>query len=85
MVEFKNAATLAKYDTVWNTDPTIHIPGGKKANGWRGKLSDITVENADRLMDQKSNLLKLKVPGPVAEVKEKPGKKNKEADETVIQ
>jgi hypothetical protein len=59
-VEFKNADVAAKYSTIRSTDPKIHLPG-KGNTGWAGKLSDITIEAADKLfLDKRQNLVQLK-------------------------
>lgn len=61
---FKNAEVEAKYSSDHPADPVVHLPGGKKGNGWKGKLSDIPIEQADRWINRKGqNLLKLKADG----------------------
>lgn len=70
MLQFKNAETAAKYETGYTTDPVVHLPGGKNKNGWKGRLSEIPAEQADRWLNRPNqNLLKLK------EIKKEPVKK----------
>lgn len=70
MLQFKNAETAAKYETDYITDPVVHLPGGKNKNGWKGRLSEIPAEQADRWLNRPNqNLLKLK------EIKKEPVKK----------
>lgn len=74
MIQFKDAAVAAKYDTDYSTDPVVHLPGGKNKNGWKGKLSEIPIEQADRWISRPGqNLLKLK-----EQAKPAPEKKSKE-------
>lgn len=60
MIEFKNADVAKKYTTIRVTDPKIHMPG-KNGTGWAGRLSEITLVAADKLIqDKKQNLIQLK-------------------------
>jgi hypothetical protein len=60
-IQFSNADVAAKYTTDYETDPPVHLPGGKGKNGWKGKLSNIPLEQADRWINRPNqNLLKLK-------------------------
>jgi hypothetical protein len=57
---FKNTDVAAKYATDRKTDPVVHVPG-KKASGFQCRLSELTLENADKLFAmQNQNLLTLK-------------------------
>ncbi|MGN6476314.1 MAG: hypothetical protein ACTHKV_03740 [Flavipsychrobacter sp.] len=62
-LKFKNADVDAKYESEFEKDPVIHIPsekdanGRNKQNGYKGPLSAISVEQAQRLIAQKSNLV----------------------------
>ena len=60
---FKNPDVAAKYDSIQTADPIVHLPGGKKKNlGWKGRLSEIPLAQADRWINRPGqNLLKLKV------------------------
>lgn len=63
-IQFTNPDTAAKYSTDYETDPVVHLPGGKNKNGWKGKLSNTPLEQADRWIDRKNqNLYKLKEAG----------------------
>ena len=68
---FKNPDVAAKYDSDQTADPLVHFPGGKNGDGWKGKLSEIPLAQADKqILKPKQNLIKLK---EVAKVKtEKP-------------
>lgn len=60
-VVFKDPAVAAKYDTDQTHDKIHHLPGGKSGNGWKGKLSEIPLVQADRWINRPGqNLLKLK-------------------------
>ena len=60
-IEFKNADVAAKYTTEQTVDKVHHLPGGKTKNGWKGLLSEIPLEQADRWVTRPGqNLLKLK-------------------------
>lgn len=62
MIQFKNAAVAAKYESDRDTDPITHLPGGKNKNGWMGLLSEIPIEQADRWIGRPGqNIIKLKV------------------------
>lgn len=60
-MEFKNADVAEKYTTDQTADPIVHLPGGKNKNGWKGRLSEIPLVQADRWIGRPGqNLLKLK-------------------------
>jgi len=60
-VVFKNTEVEAKYESLHVADPVVHVPGGKNKDGWKGNLSDITLQAADKLFARPGqNLLKLK-------------------------
>ena len=64
-VVFKVPEVAAKYDTDQTADKVHHLPGGKNKNGWKGKLSDIPLVQADRWISRPGqNLLRLKRPEP---------------------
>lgn len=74
---FKNSDVAAKYESAHVADPVVHLPGGKNRNGWKGHLSTIPLEVADRLFARPGqNLLKAKEakqpvkPAPVKNEKE---------------
>lgn len=70
-VEFKNKEVAAKYYTDQTADKVSHLPGGKNGNGWKGRLSDIPLEQADRWIHRPGqNLLKLKVPAQASHEEE---------------
>jgi hypothetical protein len=72
MITFKDPAVAAKYESDQTADKVHHLPGRKNGNGWKGRLSDIPIEQAERWINQPGqNLLKIKVE-PVAKKKEKP-------------
>lgn len=74
---FTKADVNSKYTSDKDNNPTVHLPGGKGAKGWKGKLADIPMKQADRWINQPNqNLLKLKDAAPAAE--EKSNKKGKE-------
>ena len=71
-IVFKNPDVAAKYETSYETDPEVHLPGGKNKNGWKGKLSEIPLAQADRWISRpKQNLLTLKEAKPAAKKEEK--------------
>lgn len=62
-IEFKDPAVAEKYSTDQTVDKVHHLPGGKNKNGWKGKLSDIPMVQAERWISRPGqNLLKLKEP-----------------------
>ena len=66
-MEFTNADVAAKYNYGHSKDPIVHVPGAKNKNGWKGNLTTIPLEAADRLYAMGSNLLTLKTePTPPA-------------------
>ena len=61
MTQFTDPAVAAKYETDYTTDPVVHLPGGKNKNGWKGNLSAMPIEQADRWINRPGQyLLKLK-------------------------
>lgn len=75
-MNFKNPDVAAKYDSAHTADPIIHLPGGKNKNGWKGNLSSIPLEVADRVFARPAqNLLKLKETQPAAKAVTKPADK----------
>lgn len=61
MIQFTDAEVAAKYTTDYETDPMVHLPGGKNKNGWRGRLSTIPLVQAERWINRKGqNLIKIK-------------------------
>jgi hypothetical protein len=59
--QFKNPDVAAKYDSDQTADPLVHLPGRKEKNGWKGRLSTIPLDQADRWVNRPGqNLLKLK-------------------------
>jgi hypothetical protein len=75
-ITFKNKDVAAKYDSDQTVDKIHHLPGGKNGNGWKGLLSDIPLEQADRWINRPGqNLLKLKSQAPASSTKDaKPAK-----------
>lgn len=72
MLKFTNSEVEKKYTSDRDSNPTVHLPGGRNAKGWKGKLADIPLEQADRWIGQKNqNLLKLKDAAPAEEKKNK--------------
>ncbi|NNV57381.1 hypothetical protein [Limnovirga soli] len=70
MVQFNNNLVAAKYEAVFDKDKNITLPGK-----FSGKLSNITPEVAELLIQTGDNQIKLKAaPAP----KPEPGKKEKE-------
>lgn len=66
-LQFKNQDVAVKYESDRVNDPIVHLPGGKMKNGWKGRLSEIPLAQADRWISQKNqNLLKLKPAAPAA-------------------
>jgi hypothetical protein len=67
-LQFKNADVASKYESDFDRDPVVHIPaeadekGQSKGNGYKGSLSEITVDHAQRLIKQESNLVREKKP-----------------------
>lgn len=61
MLELKNADVAAKYDAAFEQDQIITLPGS-----YNGPLSKITLEAADLLVKQESNLLVLKTNKTIA-------------------
>ena len=69
---FSNPEVDKKYTSDRDNNPPVHLPGGKNAKGWKGRLADIPLEQADRWVSQPGqNLLKLK---DAAAAEEKPAK-----------
>lgn len=83
MLEFKNKDVADKYTSAFKGNPVVHKPGGKNKNGFKVKLSDITMEQADRIFEGKNqNLLQLKTQAPSKKfIPEKP--KNSETEGSV--
>lgn len=76
-LKFTNPEVDKKYTSDKDSNPTVHLPGGRDAKGWKGKLADIPMKQADRWAARPTqNLLKLKDAAPAAE--EKASKKAKE-------
>lgn len=70
-VEFKNKEVAEKYATEQTADKIHHLPGGKNGNGWKGLLSEIPFEQAERWIKQPGqNLLKLKEAPKIEKKKE---------------
>jgi hypothetical protein len=66
-IEFKDQAVAVKYTTDQVNDKIHHLPGGKNKNGWKGFLSAIPIEQADRWINRPGqNILKLKSQPPAA-------------------
>lgn len=61
VIQFTNPATALVYETDFEVDVTVHVNctcnGGK---GYSGKLSDLPPGAAQELLEQKSNLVRLK-------------------------
>jgi len=75
-MNFKNPDVAAKYDSAHAADPIVHLPGGKNKNGWKGNLSSMPLEVADRVFARPAqNLLKLKETQPAAKAAQKPVEK----------
>lgn len=69
---FTDPAVAAKYATDQTDDKVHHLPGGTNGNGWRGKLSEVPLEVADRIYVRPGqNLLKLKETPAAASGKKK--------------
>jgi hypothetical protein len=69
MLEFSHPDVKAKYTSTFKGDPLIHYPGGSHKNGFKTKLSNITIEQADRLFEMKNqNTLQLKPAAPVVKI-----------------
>lgn len=80
MLVFNNADVAAKYTSTFKGDPVVHYPGGKNRNGFKVKLSAISLEQADRLFAMKNqNLLQAKTGSPAAAKVEKPAEKVKDS------
>lgn len=58
MIVLKRVDVASKYTAPGNSDPVVH------AGIYKGPLSKITLEAADKLVDTGSNLLKAKEPLP---------------------
>jgi hypothetical protein len=59
--QFSNAEVAAKFDSDQTANPQVHICGGKNGDGWKGKLSDIPLAQAEKqILKPGQNLLKLK-------------------------
>ena len=75
MLQFKNAEVAEKFTTDYEADPFVHLPGGKLNNGWKGRLSEIPLEQALRWINRPGqNLIKLKevtIEKPIVEKKVK--------------
>ena len=72
MIQFKNADVAEKYTTDRTADCIVHLPGGKNKNGWKGRLSEIPLVQADRWINRPGqNLLKLREVKPIVEKKVK--------------
>jgi hypothetical protein len=67
MLVFKNADVARKYESDFDHDPIVHVPGGTNKDGWKGKLSAIPMYAADKLIIQKSNLVRPKENGKKSE------------------
>lgn len=64
-----------KFETDYASDPIVHLPGGKEGNGWKGRLSEIPLEQAERWIGRPGqNLLRLKPPAEAKQKAEKPVK-----------
>lgn len=59
-IVLKNADVAARYETDFEKDQIIHVPGGRNGDGWKGPLSSIPLHAADKLYAQKHNALRLK-------------------------
>lgn len=82
MLKFENSDVAQKYKSSFVGDPVIHLPGGKTGNGFRKKLSTLTMEEADRLYaNQGQNLLSLSN-GTVPPASAGKGKESKAGDKT---
>lgn len=57
--QFKNKEVADKYETDFENDPDVHVPGGT-GQGWRGKLSQLPFEFAEKLQKMDSNLIRAK-------------------------
>lgn len=76
-MKFNNPDVEAKYCNDHPGDPVVHLPGGKSGNGWKGKLSDVPLEHADRWFSRPGqNLFKLKEAGKIAKPKDNKDGKN---------
>lgn len=63
VVSFKNKDVADKFETTQTVDKIHHLPGGKNGNGWKGLLSEIPLEQAERWVDRPGqNLLVRKQP-----------------------
>ena len=71
-ITFTDPAVASKYDTDQTHDKFHHLPGRKSGNGWKGLLSEVPIEVADRIFQRPmQNLLKLKVSSIAVENKNK--------------
>lgn len=71
-IKFVKQDVADKFETDYETDPIVHLPGGKNKNGWQGRLSTIPLSQAERWIDHpKQNLLKRKVTPAAATSKKK--------------
>jgi len=78
MLEFKNEDVAAKYISSFKGDPVVHQPG-KNATGFKCKLSQVTLAQADKLFEVKNqNLLELKTTAVNLPAKQTPVAKDKE-------
>jgi hypothetical protein len=69
-IKFKNADVEKQFESDFEKDPIVHVPADKdenrksKNNGYKGPLSEISVDHAERLIRQESNLVRKKGPTP---------------------
>ncbi len=79
MLQFKNPDVAAKYASPFKGNPIVHKPGGKNGNGFKLRLADISLEQADRIFaGAGQNLLQLKATAEKSETKPAKGQEKKE-------
>jgi hypothetical protein len=59
-ITFNNPETAKQFETDFETDPRLEVPGKTPSEGWNGNLSDIPPFAAKNLVAQKSNLVREK-------------------------
>jgi hypothetical protein len=64
-IVFVNKDVADQFETSYETDPVIHLPGANDKNGWKGKLSTIPLAQAIRWVDRPTqNLIRRKTTIP---------------------
>ncbi len=83
MLKFINEDVAIKYTSKFVGDPVVHLPG-KKATGFKVKLSTITLVQADKLFESPSQNL-LQLASSISSIpEEKKGKAEKNKDKETL-